>query len=393
MSLNTVSILDVESAVRERYSQGATQPEADLCCPTNQCDPRYLDAIPREVLERDYGCGDPSPHLREGEIVLDLGSGAGKVCFIASQIVGAEGRVIGVDVNDQMLASARRNAPYVAEAVGYANVEFKKGKIQDLKLDLDALEGWLSLNPVRSCGDLDMLEIRKRMLRENQPMVADESIDVVVSNCVLNLVKPEDKQQLFDEIFRVLRRGGRAVISDITSDEDIPEHLQSDPDLWSGCISGALREDRFLQAFEDAGFYGITVLSRQAKPWRTVEGIEFRSMTLVAYKGKEGPCWEQKQAVIYKGPFKEVRDDDGHVLRRGVRVAVCEKTFGIYSREPYQQHFNFVEPYDKSPLEEAAAPFPCAKGMLIRDPRETKGRDYKLTTDAQPCCGPNGDCS
>jgi SAM-dependent methyltransferase len=279
----------------------------------------------------------------------------------------------------------------IAKRVGYANVSFKKGRIQDLRLDLAALDFWLEFNPVRCCADLERLERQKQMIREHQPLVPDGSVDVVVSNCVLNLVKSEDKRQLFSEIFRVLRRGGRGVISDIVSDEEVPDYLQRDPQLWSGCISGALRGDKFLQAFEDAGFYGITVLSRQAEPWRTVAGIEFRSITVVAYKGKEGPCCDQKQAVIYRGPFKEVRDDDGHVLRRGVRVAVCEKTFGIYSREPYRQHFDFVEPLVKPPLEEAA-PFPCSKGMLVRDPRETKGQDYRLTTEAQPCCAPNEEC-
>jgi SAM-dependent methyltransferase len=215
---------------------------------------------------------------------------------------------------------------------------------------------------------------------------------VVVSNCVLNLVKPTAKKALFSEIYRVLRRGGRAVISDIVSDEDVPEHLQNDPELWSGCISGALREDSFVQSFEEAGFYGISVVERQQEPWRTVEGIEFRSVTIAAYKGKEGACWDHKQAVIYKGPFKQVVDDDGHVLRRGLRVAVCEKTFNIYSREPYASHFDLVPPL-APPSEQQVQPFPCANGMLLRDPRETKGQDYRLTTEAKPLsCGPDGGC-
>src|SRR5439155_9502124 len=124
-----------------------------------------------------------------------------------------------------------------------------------------------------------------------------------VSNCVLNLVEPRAKRQLFGEIFRVLKRGGRAVISDIVSDEDVPDHLQNDPELWSGCISGALTEEAFLKAFSEAGFYGIRILKFDEKPWRAVEGIEFRSVTIEAWKGKQGPCFERNQAVIYKGPF------------------------------------------------------------------------------------------
>ncbi|HWZ45589.1 MAG TPA: methyltransferase domain-containing protein [Candidatus Saccharimonadales bacterium] len=391
MPASEKAILDVENAVRQRYSLGAKGVQAELCCPVTY-DPKYLEIMPQEVLERDYGCGDPSRHLRQGETVLDLGSGAGKICFIASQIVGQHGRVIGIDMNDDMLSVARRNLPEVARRVGYSNVEFRKGKIQDLALDLDALEHWLKTNPVCNSGDLSAMEAYVEKMKTDAPLVASDSVDVVVSNCVLNLVKASAKEALFGEIYRVLRRGGRAVISDIVSDEDVPGRLQSDPELWSGCISGALREDQFLEAFEAAGFYGISILERQRDPWRIVEGIEFRSVTVVAYKGKEGPCWDHKQAVIYKGPFKQVVDDDGHVLRRGLRVAVCEKTLGIYSREPYASHFELVEPFVKPPQDELR-PFPCTQGMLLRDPRETKGRDYQLTTVPQPSsCGPNGGC-
>jgi SAM-dependent methyltransferase len=378
---------DVEEAVRERYSAGAKAQEAALCCPVAY-DPKLLEAIPQEVIERDYGCGDPTRHLRSGETVLDLGAGTGKACFIASQVVGPEGRVIGIDMNDDMLDLARRSAPVVAERVGWGNVSFHKAKIQDLRLDRAWLDERLRARPVTGEADLHALETEMAAQRDTNPVVPDDSVDVVISNCVLNLVRPDEKQALFAEIFRVLRRGGRAVISDIVCDEDVPEHLQRDPELWSGCISGTLREDRFLDAFTDVGFYGVQIFERQAEPWRTVEGIEFRSMTLVAYKGKEGACWDQKHAVVYRGPFRQVEDDDGHVLRRGVRVAVCEKTFGIYSREPYRSHFEMIPPRELIPLE-TAPPFPCTGGTLLRHPRETKGANYALTTEAAPAaCGP-----
>ncbi len=382
--------LDVEQAVRERYSSAARVREALLCCPVSY-DPALLSAIPDTVLARDYGCGDPSRHLRKGETVLDLGSGTGKVCFIASQIVGPSGRVIGVDMNDEMLALARESAPIVARNVGYANVTFGKGRIQDLALDLDRLETRLSASPVRSVADLARLETDTARLRTEAPLVPDGTVDVVVSNCVLNLVRPEDKTALFAEVFRVLKRGGRAVISDIVSDEDVPEIMQRDPDLWSGCISGALREEAFLRAFEEAGFYGIHVVARGDQPWRTVAGIEFRSVTVMAYKGKEGPCLDHKQAVIYRGPFREAIDDDGHVLRRGVRTAVCEKTFRILSSEPYRAHVDVVEPL--VPVNAAdARPFPCTGGALVRSPRETKGDGYDVTTDERDRCGTDGAC-
>jgi SAM-dependent methyltransferase len=274
--------LDVEGAVRRRYSDAAQAREPELCCPVSY-DPALLAAIPDEVIARDYGCGDPSRYLRPGETVLDLGSGSGKICFMASQVVGASGSVIGVDMNEDMLRLARQSAPAVAEHIGYANVRFGKGRIQDLALDLERLDTFLQTDPVRSGADLERLDAEVARLRTEQPLVANAAVDVVVSNCVLNLVRPADKTRLFAELFRVLRRGGRAVISDIVCDEDVPHHLQQDPELWSGCVSGALREDALLQAFEDAGFYGITLAARAEAPWRTIEGIEFRSITVIAY--------------------------------------------------------------------------------------------------------------
>lgn len=333
---------DVETAVSDRYSAGALEVQPALCCPVDY-DPRFLTAIPPEVLERDYGCGDPSRYLAEGDTVLDLGCGAGKICFIASQVVGAAGRVIGVDLNDDMLALARRAAPVVAQAVGHDNVDFRRGRIQDLALDLDALAGWLATHPVTDVSTLTALEAEQQRLRAEQPLIAEGSVDAVVSNCVLNLVATEHKAQLFSEIFRVLRRGGRAVISDIVSAVEVPTHLRTDPQLWSGCISGAYQEEAFLEAFERAGFYGVHLVKRDAAPWQVVEGIEFRSVTVIAYKGKQGECRDHGQAVIYCGPFKAVLDDE-HVFTRGISTAVCAKSFEIYAREPYAGQFHLLEP-------------------------------------------------
>ena len=378
-----------ETAVQGRYAQAAQAQAPALCCPVDY-DPRYLEIIPDEVIDRDYGCGDPSRYLLEGETVLDLGSGTGKICFIASQVVGPEGRVIGIDMTPEMLEVARRNAPVVADRVGYANVEFRRGRIQDLALDLDLLDQRLDDSPVSSAEGYLELERLTADLRLLQPLVPDESVDVVVSNCVLNLVATEQKKNLFTEIFRVLRKGGRAVISDIVSDESVPADLQADPELWSGCVSGSLTEEGFLGAFEAVGFYGIRVMDRQAEPWQTVNGIEFRSVTVEAFKGKEGPCWDRMQAVVYRGPFKKVLDDDGHYMERGQRYAVCDKTFRIYGRAPYRDFFDFVEPLMDIPLAEAE-PFDCSRTPL-RHPRETKGLDYDVTTDPQGACCEPGDC-
>ncbi len=376
-----------EEAVKKRYAAAAQAQEAALCCPV-EYDQSMLEVIPQEVLEKDYGCGDPSDYLSSGETVLDLGSGAGKICFIAAQRVGSNGRVIGVDMTDEMLEVANRNAPIVAERLGYSNVEFRKGRLQDLALDLNRLDRELQHRPVRDVNGFLETESLVQRLREEEPLVAASSVDVVVSNCVLNLVENHLKQGLFHEIYRVLRRGGRAVISDIVSDEAVPPEMQSDPELWSGCISGAFTEEGFLKAFEDAGFHGLTIRDFSEEPWQTVNGIQFRSITVEAFKGKEGPCYEKNQALIYKGPYKAVLDDDGHRFERGRRHAVCEKTFKLFQQAPYSNDFEWVEPLNPVP-EGDVRPFDCTRTER-RDPRETKGESYSETTDASSCCNEGG---
>jgi ubiquinone/menaquinone biosynthesis C-methylase UbiE len=376
--------------VKHRYAAAAAAPEAALCCPISY-DPQYLKIIPQEVIEKDYGCGDPSRYVHPGETVLDLGSGSGKICFIAAQVVGRTGRVIGVDMTNEMLEVARRNAKVVAERLGYANVEFRKGRIQDLALDLELLDRELKAHPISDATSFLAADELAEDLRVRQPLVETESVDVIVSNCVLNLVEPKSKKQLFAEMFRVLHRGGRAVISDIVCDELVPEHMRDDPQLWSGCISGAFTEEGFLHAFAEAGFYGIEIVRRDAQPWRTVEGIEFRSVTVRAYKGKQGPCHERNQALIYLGPFKEVLDDDNHRFERGLRYAVCDKTFQLLQKEPYRTFFAPVEPLTEIPAP-LAKPFDCTS-MRLRHPKETKSQEYNATTEASKCCDAgNGSC-
>ncbi|MSU20394.1 MAG: methyltransferase domain-containing protein [Pedosphaera sp.] len=378
-----------ETIVKGRYGAAAKAPEAALCCPIDY-DMRYLKAIPVEVIEKDYGCGDPSRYLKPGEVVLDLGSGTGKICFIAAQIVGSRGKVIGIDMTDDMLEVARRNAPLVAERLGYTNVEFRKGRIQDLALDLEHLDQELKHRPIADAASFLAAEELAADLRLRRPLVENDSIDVVVSNCVLNLVEPKSKRQLFEEILRVLRHGGRAVISDIVCDEPVPTHLQNNPELWSGCISGAFTEEGFLKAFSEAGFYGIQILKRDEKPWRTIEGIEFRSITVQAFKGKQGASFDRNQAVVYLGPFKEVLDDDDHRFERGRRHAVCDKTYHLYKKAPYNHSFAFIEPVTAVPLE-MAQPFDRSE-MPLRNPKETKGHDYNITSSSSECCDDGGCC-
>ncbi len=375
---------DVRADVQERYADGAHQVEPTLCCPVDY-DPRYLEIIPDAVIERDYGCGDPSRYVREGDVVLDLGSGGGKICFIAAQIVGPTGRVIGIDMTDDMLELARSNAPIIAKRLGFGNVEFKRGHIEDLKTDLDLLNEWLAKNPVKDAGDMEAMEAEILRLQTELPMIPDNSVDVIVSNCVLNLVSDSKKKQLFSEMFRVLKVGGRVAVSDIVSDEDSPESLKQDARLWSGCISGALTEEGFGKALEQAGFHGITIDKFEIQPWQMVEGIEYRSATYLAYKGKPGEHLEKNQAVIYLGPWRHIEDDDGHVFRRGVRSAVSARTFKLLQQEPYAGHFAYIEPAIEvtDNIEFPVGP------VRRRDPDETKKGAAKLTTDpgqASSCC-------
>jgi arsenite methyltransferase len=378
-----------ERAVKDRYAAAARELEPGLCCPVTY-DGRYLELIPDEILVRDYGCGDPTPFVEPGNTVLDLGCGGGKICYIAAQIAGPDGKVIGVDFNLEMLALARKHQRAFAKRLGYDNLAFCNARIQDMAVSLDEVEAYLKARPVRTAADLVELERFTEDLRESAPLIANDSVDVVVSNCVLNLVPDSQKPQLFSEIYRVLKPGGRAVISDIVSDEDVPLKLKSDAHLWTGCLAGALREDRFLKAFEQAGFYGIEAIHYSERPWRTIRGIQFRSVTVRAWKGKEGPCLERKQAVIYKGPWKEVRDDDGHVLRRGERAAVCDKTYRILTRHPYADGIVPVPPLQEVPAHKAQT-FAC-RAAALRDPRETKGARYRKTTAAADGCGAEGCC-
>ncbi|NKB44961.1 MAG: methyltransferase domain-containing protein [Alphaproteobacteria bacterium] len=371
----------VQDVVKTRYGAGAQEREEALCCPVDY-DPKYLKIIPEEVIERDYGCGDPSQYVREGETVLDLGSGTGKICFIASQVVGPEGKVIGIDMTDEMLDVARRNAPIVAERTGFANVEFRRGHIEDLATDLTEMDRLLAAAPLSSAAALADFETARAKQRTETPLVEDNSVDVIVSNCVLNLVSDTDKPALFREMFRVLNKGGRIAISDIVSDEISPEHLKSDDDLWSGCISGALQEHEFVALLEEVGFYGITIDKRESDPWQVVDGIEYRSVTVLAWKGKEGPCWDKNEAVIYKGPFSSVADDDGHTYARGQPMAVCEKTYNILNSEPYADHFYSV-PAQTEVAEQI--PFDCSRDAL-RSPQETKAGIAPETRMGEPAC-------
>ncbi len=330
--------MNIETSVRDRYSQGALETQAALCCPINY-DNSLLDLLPDEIIEKDYGCGDPSRYVQEGDVVLDLGSGGGKICYMAAQLVGDRGQVIGIDINDDMLALARKYQTEMAGRLGGDRVRFLKGYIQDLALDLDALESWLQKNPVRSQHDYAALRARENRQRRNQAMIPDESVDLVISNCVLNLVPDHEKQQLVDEIFRVLKPGGRIAISDIVSDRPVPAAMKQDAKLWSGCLSGAFQEAEFLQSFAAGGFRAVCYDKWESAPWRVIDDIEFRSVTLTALKAPIEENGQQHHALIYAGPFEQVMDETGRSYPRGERIQVTAAEHAGLTSAEYRDAF------------------------------------------------------
>lgn len=305
---NCVLSFDVDkprAKVREFYGEAAETPQVDLCCPT-----KYEDAavshIPQDVLDRFYGCGSPIgvAGVQEGETVLDLGSGAGIDVFIAARLVGPTGRVIGVDMTDRMLAVAEENRPKVADALEYDVVEFRQGFLESIP-------------------------------------VASKKVDIVTSNCVVNL--SPDKPRVFQEIWRVLKDHGRMVISDIVSEVEVPPHLKVNPQLWGECLVGALTEDALLAQLERAGFYGIEILKRTY--WKEVEGYSFYSLTLRGYKyEKTSGCVFKGQRAVYLGPGKAFLDEEGHQFPRNEPYEVCTDTAAKLTKPPYKSFFALLEP-------------------------------------------------
>jgi arsenite methyltransferase len=197
-----------------------------------------LADLPGSVTDVSLGCGNPTAiaSLQPGEVVLDLGSGGGIDCFIAAGKVGPEGRVIGLDMTPDMVKLARRNA----KKVGLKNVEFRYGEMEDIPLP-------------------------------------DASVDVIISNCVINL--SPDKDAVFGEVFRVLRPGGRMTVSDIVVDGDLPRSIRGRLDAWADCIAGALDESVYLDKIRAAGFEEVEVLSRQVAAAEQVsEGEETQAL-------------------------------------------------------------------------------------------------------------------
>jgi ubiquinone/menaquinone biosynthesis C-methylase UbiE len=341
--------MNIDGAVLDRYTAGARARQEALCCPVDY-DSSLLAILPQEIIERDYGCGDPSRYVQSGDTVLDLGSGGGKICYMAAQLVGPRGRVIGIDMNDEMLALARKYQSAMAARLGGDRVAFLKGKIQDLALDIRAMQDWLAQHPVHSEADRLRLRQHEEVQKATRPLVRDGSVDLVISNCVLNLVADSEKQQMVSEVFRVLKPGGRVAISDIISDRPVPADMKQDPELWSGCLSGAFHEVEMPAMFAAAGFGAVTYDQWDVQPWRVINGITFRSVTLTAVRpapaDDKAACYE----LVYRGPFASVTDETGRCYRRGERVFVTAERRRLLTGPAYGGAF-----IDQTSADEQAA--------------------------------------
>ncbi|TGE21051.1 methyltransferase domain-containing protein [Hymenobacter metallicola] len=312
---------DIREQVQEYYG---TELQTNLDLKTNACctddipaaHKRILAQLEPEVLEKYYGCGVCIPSAVEGLTVLDLGSGSGRDAYLLSKLVGEEGRVIGVDMTEEQLAVARRHVAAHTERFGYRqpNVEFRHGFIEDLQ----------------SAG------------------IADNSVDLVVSNCVLNL--STDKAATYREIFRVLKPGGELFIADVFADRRLPESLRQDPVLYGECLGGAMYTEDFRRLLRDLGIrdYRLTAQRRltinNAEIERKVGNIKFYSLTVRAFKlDLEDQCEDYGQVATYLGTAPDEPHgftlDDHHFFETGRPMLVCGNTADMVSQTRYGAYF------------------------------------------------------
>jgi len=234
---------EIKKEVKKRYGKFAEQ--GSSCCPDYSCcDIGYsieeIKDLPSDISEFSLGCGNPVAlaDIRKGETVLDIGAGGGLDVFLAAKKVGSKGKVIGLDMTEQMVEKARKNA----RKGNYNNVEFKLGEAENI--------------PVK-----------------------DNSVDLVMSNCVINLVP--NKEKAYREIYRILKRGGRFVVSDLVTEKELDESIRNNPDRLVACVGGALTEKGYIGVIKKAGFKNVNILKKSSM---VVSGIKVFSETIKGQK-------------------------------------------------------------------------------------------------------------
>lgn len=321
---------NLHQEVQEYYGaelQKSEDLKTNACCTLTK-PPQHireaLSLIADEVQAKYYGCGLTIPSGVEGLRILDLGSGSGRDCYIASKLVGENGYVVGVDMTDEQLKVANDHIEYHKEKFGYAksNVEFIKGNIEKL----------------------DKLTLEKG------------SFDVIISNCVINLAV--DKHKVLKDAYDLLKPGGELYFSDVYSDRRIPKELQEDKVLWGECLSGALYWNDFLNLAKKAGFTDprdmedkpITIENEEVE--ELVGDIKFYSVTYRLWKmeGLESDCEDYGQAVAYKGGIPEeelgFKLDSGHYFPKGKIMSVCGNSYNMLHKTRFAQYFDFYGTWD-----------------------------------------------
>ncbi len=314
----------ITEAVKEYYGKvlnGTKDLKTQACCCVANSYPaavkEALELIDDEIVSHYYGCGSPIPPLLDGITALDLGCGSGRDVYVVARLAGEKGHVIGVDMTEEQLAIARRHEDEQRRRFGYAksNVEFIQGYIEDLK----------------SAG------------------IADNSVDLVISNCVINL--SPYKQKIFDEIWRVLKPGGEFYFSDVFADRRIPEALSQDPVLHGECISGAMYYEDFRRMMAKSGFADFRYMSVRRLDLDNREIVNkvgfaaFTERTVRAFKlaDLEDRCEDYGQVAVYRGNIENCPHafvlDDHHRFVTGKPMLVCGNTAAMVSETRYAAAF------------------------------------------------------
>lgn len=337
---------DKLTAIQAYYSRvlgGKKDLQTKACCTSESLPASHqaiLAELDSEILERFYGCGSPIPPDIEGCTLLDLGCGSGRDVYLASKLVGPRGRVIGVDMAEEQLAVARRHVDSQSRRFGFekANVEFRQGYIEDLA----------------GCG------------------IADNSVDVIVSNCVINL--SPDKQSVFSEIFRVLKPGGELYFSNIFVDRRLPNHVAQDTLLQGECLGGALYSEDFRRLLRSLGCMDYRVVSKRRSAITNPElsaklgQAKFYAYTIRAFKLDclEDICEDFGQVAYYKGTLPGAPNafvlDDHHTFYTGKPMLVCGNSAAMVQETRFSKHFEV-----RGDRSTHFGPFPCGPAAARSD--------------------------